>query len=1437
MVRIRRRSSVRDDPDIAAAVRATLAAGEEHEVIEEEVSGPGNLHWVRVRAGWLLDGGGRQDDEEGDNEEESKEEEGTAAMTDLSQSIATLGFPDISSLGALEASTSASTSAAAAVATAATAAVSPERQHARPSAPVPDLSPSRPGSAAEAEAALEFFHVRAGTRPGVAPPGRAAATAPAAAEAGEDAEAAWLAHVDGKLYFKSKAHMAPLDLAVLSAATLRVERVHPLVLPGLEAEDDDGGDGDAAVDTAPLASVSEEQDGDGPRPGPGAPAAGEPAAVVGDEPTTVEYATVSNGARVRAEDADVARTAGLLHALQRAQTPPEQGVLMDGAEVGDGWRGFPLPAAEEATTTALRTLTLDLGEPRPLTRLGAVFTRGDGARLTMVLFFVSRDGRDFQSWPDPASSPATSPTEENPASPYFVEAPAPVPVRFVRFDFALEQGEDGVWVQRLHAQGPPQEAAVEAGGSTVGSGRRPAVAVAASSPRRRAPVIPGFTTDGQYLHFVYTTPNDNTGSATATVDPEADGAAPQSSINSTLHVAALDPVLMCADGGYFAASIATERLLLHKGLVTNGHQLFILSGHNARAVVARGRTPAYRILALGMRRWPSDEMGLRTFEQHRFVFEGGNSSSGGPPAATPSFLPRAFAYDPHNNVTWGAELFAEGGGKVSCWSNAGNLAPPIHALERLSDLQLSLKPSMRRLCLKSAATKAEQEPDAPEDQAQIQAALILSCLDHCAEPYGAAAVGGLGGGSPVAGLAPEPLSVVDHGAHELVVMAASKEEGLGQRRARFVVWGRTLASGALGAPFERGLNLVRLDAGYAPVETRGFDTTGRSGAGYVYNDLLLEYVSRLPDGTVVLVASQEDVGRGMTPAGQAALEMLGGNAALLARLREAPNDSSYALIGRKGARFTSARVVQHLGRRGSHASVRLRLPVVPVPLCVEPTSPTLRALVRVVLAHKEAALAVAPRTASDTYRAVHVLSALSLLTTNVHVLMRACPPAAAATVAAQQLRGLFKPAELHGLHDFLVEVLACPQMESSYVGPSLGEAALRLFVTALDIFYPTPSGQTALLAQLMGRYAQNALTPLEATVLGLLLKRIANPSSLLALIDEQCEQGVAAAPGVTAGSIRSFIRDPAVLPSLDLFRSILAIAEKESAAALAKLSAASIGNEATRASRSAADPSPAPAASPEIGYAATTMLASLANQLLSHTVQEVLVANKTAAASEGRDAAVARTARIVQRGGLALLLEIVDTLGTSCRALLDAALAVLEQPEQEEGEADGRQGAAAAATARMERALSRATSLSLSPSRSGLPPRGRASSTASLSSKGGHGYGPPQRWRDLEATLQASPVGALLPLLVLVVMEVARYQAPALLPALRDLVRALSPLTQRVHRLVACLPPAAAATTGTRVAAVGGCTTRSQVYESAHPYLPCVECMIACWLDPRLCCR
>jgi len=280
---------------------------------------------------------------------------------------------------------------------------------------------------------------------------------------------------------------------------------------------------------------------------------------------------------------------------------------------------------------------------------------------------------------------------------------------------------------------------------------------------------------------------------------------------------------------------------------------------------------------------------------------------------------------------------------------------------------------------------------------------------------------------------------------------------------------------------------------------------------------------------------------------------------------------------------------------------------------------------------------------------------------------------------------------------------------------------------------------------------------------------------------------------------------------------VLRIAQGEAEAVLGKLATSPSSSSSRGAERARPSPSSPAAAGHEIGQAAVTMLASLINETLSFVVRAIVVANKTAeAATKSKQIEVVSTATSMLDSSLRVFLTLVETLEGSCQTILGAALDVLERHEEGQEE-DGDAGQRAV---QRERALSRASSVSFSPSRGR---RARAASTASLSSAGGDGGGKSQQqllWQEVDAALQASPVGALLPLVVLAVMEVARYQPSTLLPILEDLVLTLSTLELRVRRLVAYLPPGATLAGSTRVAAVGGRTTRQQVFESSHPYLP-----------------
>jgi hypothetical protein len=75
------------------------------------------------------------------------------------------------------------------------------------------------------------------------------------------------------------------------------------------------------------------------------------------------------------------------------------------------------------------------------------------------------------------------------------------------------------------------------------------------------------------------------------------------------------------------------------------------------------------------------------------------------------------------------------------------------------------------------------------------------------------------------------------------------------------------------------VNLVRLDDTFQAVDCRTYDMDGQG----LINGLFFDYISALPPGTLVLIATKEDVGARLNDVGRRALKLLGADDAVLVR--------------------------------------------------------------------------------------------------------------------------------------------------------------------------------------------------------------------------------------------------------------------------------------------------------------------------------------------------------------------------------------------------------------------------------------------------------------------------------------------------------------------------------------------------------------------------
>ena len=343
-----------------------------------------------------------------------------------------------------------------------------------------------------------------------------------------------------------------------------------------------------------------------------------------------------------------------------------------------------------------------------------------------------------------------------------------------------------------------------------------------------------------------------------------------------------------------------------------------------------------------------------------------------------------------------------------------------------------------------------------------------------------------------------------------------------------------------------------------------------------------------------------------------------------------------------------------------------------------------------------------------------MLSALSIMTTNIYQLLSVCPSISKDTL----------PTDMAQLKAMLLKCIEKPP-QKSVGGRAIAEAALKLFISSIDFFYPTATQRCNLLIEYMGQYVAGKLSPLEAAVLGLLLKRASSPSSLRALLDEQTKSG--------GGSNAS----------LDLFLSILGIAQGEI------LQAMDVGRQAVDTQNNQYS----------IGQAAVHMLSSLCSQLLSQTVHSIVLA--TEKAGEDKDSCVM---------DVQVLLTIFSSLSDASINVLDKAMAI--------------------------------------PPKNGSPKNAQRSGATPMLSK------------EMDTLLRTSPVGALLPLVVLVTMELVRYQSSSLVSVLSDLAKVVAPLMDRVKRVVDLLPKDKRGSSSTCGPIQSSPKKKVVTMESDHPYRP-----------------
>lgn len=340
-----------------------------------------------------------------------------------------------------------------------------------------------------------------------------------------------------------------------------------------------------------------------------------------------------------------------------------------------------------------------------------------------------------------------------------------------------------------------------------------------------------------------------------------------------LYINVFDPLEDMAAVAMHEIPFDMNQSALHSsGITTNGENILFFSLHGVEG------KPSWQVKLLSLQE-------KEVKEDREFQWE--QSSS-------PSIVTQCYAYDLYNNFIWGLDPQSN---KVCYWRNVG-VAPRFHPRKPREEklLLLSNIPSYRLEGLESASYLNRQ------GDTEVQAAKILSILDKAGEIYGV----------------PQKSHEEDC-TNEIVISSSGRDDGF---QVKFILRGQNVWSSP-----GKGLNLVRLDKQYNVVECRSFDTGKSDG---LYNEFLAEYVARIPNGTVMLVASKEECPLG--PQGKKALRSLGADSSV----EKLEASDIFVLIGKKGAHPSS--VVQKIIKRAiASATIRQKMPFRNIPLAVEPT--------------------------------------------------------------------------------------------------------------------------------------------------------------------------------------------------------------------------------------------------------------------------------------------------------------------------------------------------------------------------------------------------------------------------------------------------------------------------------------------------------------------
>lgn len=185
---------------------------------------------------------------------------------------------------------------------------------------------------------------------------------------------------------------------------------------------------------------------------------------------------------------------------------------------------------------------------------------------------------------------------------------------------------------------------------------------------------------------------------------------------------------------------------------------------------------------------------------------------------------------------------------------------------------------------------------------------------------------------------------------------------------------------------------------------------------------------------------------------------------------------AFSLIGRKG--YDCRKVVQQLVSKNDVALVKQKLPILRMPLVYDSTRSSISSATDVL--ESLSGIFIAKR--ASTMEKVMLLSILGIITTNLSICSRGISDWSNQSVIDEPLKERIKL--------IVMSLIEKPQTDDA--GKEISRSAVRLFITGLEILFPSERERCSTLFKYLEGYGRGILSDLEKSVLESLMRQMTN---------------------------------------------------------------------------------------------------------------------------------------------------------------------------------------------------------------------------------------------------------------------------------------------------------------------------------------------------------